>query len=234
MIWNQRTFYELLRVLVRGQRWLEIGCGRLVKSPELARVREKFGEAFYVGMDIDRPSLIGRRDRVVEADAVALPFPDSYFGVVSADMVFEHLSDPAQVLRECWRVLGEDGVVIIHTSCASHYLLTMGRGLSHFMSNNAYRRAVAKFTGRREEDIFPTWYRVNTRARLAKAIESAGFKAGMVALTETPNRPAWLMRWLPHSIKSSLLAVYFKCPPPPPLVRQIHESRAEHSPADRQ
>jgi hypothetical protein len=140
-------------------------------------------------------------------------------------MVFEHLNDPAQVLGECWRVLAEDGILLLHTSCSSHYLLTVGRALSLFMSEKSYRRAVARFTGRKEEDIFPTCYRVNTRADLAKAIEAAGFKAGMVALTETPNRPAWLVKWLPHSMKSSLLAVYFKSAPPPPLVRQPREDR---------
>jgi ubiquinone/menaquinone biosynthesis C-methylase UbiE len=225
MMWNERTFYELLRVVTCNQKWLDIGCGRPVRSPELARVRAQMREGLFVGVDRDRASLRSRQDRVVEADATHLPFPDGYFGVVSSDMVFEHLENPALVLIECWRVLQQDGVLLIHTACSLHYLLLGGRMLKAILSESAYRGAVSRFTGRRQEDIFPTRYQINTRAKLARAIEAAGFNAGLVAALETPDRAFRLGKYVPHNLKSSLLAMYFKAA----TKRPMHLVRTEET-----
>ncbi|MEH2236285.1 class I SAM-dependent methyltransferase [Nostoc sp.] len=41
----------------------------------------------------------------LEANIYALPFPDNSFDAIFSHALFEHLQEPAQALRELWRVL---------------------------------------------------------------------------------------------------------------------------------
>ena len=56
----------------------------------------------------DRPSPI----HTIQGDLNQLSFPAKSFDVVSMWTVLEHLSDPRQGLRECWRILRSEGHLI--------------------------------------------------------------------------------------------------------------------------
>lgn len=56
-----------------------------------------------------RLQALGREARVVEADAEALPFPDTSFDVVVCTLVLCSVRDPAQTLKELRRVLRPNG-----------------------------------------------------------------------------------------------------------------------------
>jgi ubiquinone/menaquinone biosynthesis C-methylase UbiE len=173
-------------------------------------------EQLYVGLDADWPSLAdGKRANRVLGNASALPFRDGSFDVVSSDMVFEHLEEPLDVLRESWRVLSGRGALIVHTASAIHYILMVGRALSSLLPRQTYVRLVARYTGRSQADIFPTRYLANTTGKFSRAVSEAGFVAGFTAALETPiprragpDRLLW--RLLPRLMKSTILAVYFK------------------------
>jgi 2-polyprenyl-3-methyl-5-hydroxy-6-metoxy-1,4-benzoquinol methylase len=53
--------------------------------------------------------------RFVGANAYALPFRPDSFDLVLAGEIVEHLRSPERVLRECSRVLVEDGLLIVTT-----------------------------------------------------------------------------------------------------------------------
>lgn len=114
----------------RGQRVLEIGCGRGVALPVLsARLRP----AWLTGIDID-PTLValararvertGVRATIVEADARALPFDDGAFDLVIDFGTCYHVSGgragSAEAMREIARVLRIGGRFIHETPVAQH------------------------------------------------------------------------------------------------------------------
>ncbi|MEH1888683.1 MAG: methyltransferase domain-containing protein [Nostoc sp.] len=47
----------------------------------------------------------------LEGNIYALPFPDNSFDAIFSHALFEHLQEPAQALRELWRVLKPGGIV---------------------------------------------------------------------------------------------------------------------------
>src|SRR5215469_2804754 len=218
-IWNQRVYYELLHQYSRARRWLDLGCGRGTDDSMLVPVRRGMKELIYVGVDLDMHSLKDSEEtNRVCADVGSLPFLDGSFDLVTSDMVFEHLSDPVAVLKEANRVLSDGGVLIIHTASSRHYMLMAGRLLSGILPRKTYRDLVSRYTGRKREDIFPTVYKANTARKLSAMASEAGFRAGLVGYLETPlDLPVKMQsleevvrKFLPLSLKSTLLAIYIK------------------------
>jgi len=52
---------------------------------------------------------------LVHGDATKLPFGDNLFDVVIATAVIEHVSEPEKIATECYRVLRQNGIVILTT-----------------------------------------------------------------------------------------------------------------------
>jgi ubiquinone/menaquinone biosynthesis C-methylase UbiE len=89
---------------------LDIGSGT---GSLLARLRREGHRGRLVGLDTS-PAAIAALEAIdgveaVRADAVALPFADGAFAVVTARHMLYHVSDPAQAVREAWRVLAPGG-----------------------------------------------------------------------------------------------------------------------------
>jgi ubiquinone/menaquinone biosynthesis C-methylase UbiE len=102
-----------------GERVLELGCGR----GEALRACAERG-ACAVGIDYSRDaveltrSTCGDRAAVLQADATELPLRSGSFGKVFLGDVLEHLTSvqAERMLAEAYRVTGETGTVVIHTS----------------------------------------------------------------------------------------------------------------------
>jgi SAM-dependent methyltransferase len=103
---------------VRG-RFLEIGCGTggfLVAAADMFLT--------VVGLDISLPRLIlakkqleetRRQAILISASAEFLPFSDESFHLVVGSDVIEHVENPAQVMRETYRVLESGGAIFLAT-----------------------------------------------------------------------------------------------------------------------
>lgn len=186
-IWNQILFYQALRTHASGRKWLDLGCGRGTTDPALIPIRQSMKEQFYVGTDLDRDSLKDCPEpNKILANAASLPFQEGSFDLISSNMVFEHLVDPLSVLREARRVLSNGGHLIIHTPSSSHFMLILGRILSSFLPASLYRKLVSLYEGRKEEDVFLTYYRANDEKLLADLARKAGLRLLSIRYLETP------------------------------------------------
>jgi ubiquinone/menaquinone biosynthesis C-methylase UbiE len=93
---------------------LEVGVG---EAEVAQRVRQRYPEARYVGIDLPDDELAGSwRSRDLAgtfADIVDLPFPDDSFDLVLGIEVFEHVPDPAAAAQEIARVATRDVVLSV-------------------------------------------------------------------------------------------------------------------------
>lgn len=99
---------------LRAARVLDLGASHLL----MARAFATHGAA-VVGMDVEHAALSrGMHERGAEAEnlqavvgsAMALPFANGAFDIVVCNHVYEHVPDPAVLMREIGRVLAKDGV----------------------------------------------------------------------------------------------------------------------------
>ena len=118
------VYFELLNwpaferlVPTPGRLTLDLGCG----EGRIGRLLQSAGHR-VVGVD-SSPRLValargaGGYDRVLDADATAIPLDDGVVDLVVAFMSLHDMDDPASAIAECARVLEPDGrlcAAIVH------------------------------------------------------------------------------------------------------------------------
>lgn len=173
---SQRSYGEVLERQVRpGERWLELGCGHHVLPPWQTEHERRLVEkaSAVVGIDADWGSLLKHKTirMRVRGGIDRLPFGNGRFSLATANMVVEHLSDPVAQFREIARVLEPGGRLLLHTPSVYGYALALGR-----LVPETIKPALIRFLeARREEDVFPTYYRANSRRALRGIAREAGF-----------------------------------------------------------
>lgn len=181
--YHQNHYARALADLVHeGTRWLDIGSGHSLHggwkatSPEILADRA----GYLIGCDLvpdDLRSNPALTDRVA-ASANSLPFAQESFDLVTANMVLEHLPDPRSALAEIRRVLAPGGRFLFVTPNRWNPLTWMA---STFLSAGWRSRVAQWLDGRSEKDIFPTFYRANSRRALGRLAALAGFQVERVA-----------------------------------------------------
>jgi ubiquinone/menaquinone biosynthesis C-methylase UbiE len=176
-----RYYQALLRHVQPGNRWLDLGCGRQI-VPDFAASLDQQREIaarmkLVVGMDVDAAIL----DHPLLQERVmgwgdALPFADSTFDLITANMVMEHVKDPARILSEARRVLRPGGQFLFHTPNFKYYLVF----IAWLIPDIIKRKIVWLLEHRADEDIFPTWYRINTTSRVRHWAAQQGFEVAEV------------------------------------------------------
>ena len=173
--YSQYLYEEALSAEVRsGVTWLDLGCGHQI-LPEWREVQERDLVAqckTVVGVDYDLLSLRNHRTiaRRVRGSISRLPFQDSAFDLATANMVVEHLDDPPAAFREIARVLKPGGVFICHTPNALGY----GALLARVIPQRLKILLARLLEGRCDTDVFPAYYRANTRGVIARVAADAG------------------------------------------------------------
>jgi ubiquinone/menaquinone biosynthesis C-methylase UbiE len=179
----QTVYTQALGARARqSPRWLDLGCGReLVRWGTAEAERALAAQAqLLVGLDRDLPSLRAHRaiTRRVHADGAQLPFAPESFDLVTANMVLEHLADPASQLRECWRALKPGGALLLHTPNAAGYPTLLAKLVPAWAKSGA----IWLLEGRGAADVFPTFHRINSERAVRQAARQAGFQAESVRL----------------------------------------------------
>lgn len=164
------------------EKWLDLGCGhQLLPSWRCENERYLVGKpSLFVGLDYDYYSLRNHKtiQVLVRGDISRLPFPSEAFDLVTSNMVFEHLSDPENQLKEILRILKPGGSLIFHTPNFMGY----GTVLAVIIPESLKAKVIRFLQQRNDEDIFPTYYRINTERKIRKLAESVGFKVAKLRL----------------------------------------------------
>ena len=154
---------------------LDVGCGRYLIPPWR---RDNPAPLFDLpramfGVDPDCVALAENREVPFRCAGLAdnLPFADESFDLVTANMVVEHLPDPLVEFHEIARVLRPGGVFVFHTPNARGYPTVLARALPEIIK----KRVVRVVDGRPEDEVYPTYYRANTRASLESLARTSGF-----------------------------------------------------------
>lgn len=180
----QYAYVDLLDAQVRtGERWLDLGCGRRLfpawmGDPDNAEHALINRAEEVVGIDPDAEALHYNPLPIIKhlGTAQSVPEADASFDLITANMVFEHLDDPAAVLRESARLLCPGGRLILHTP-NRWYPVTLAATL---VPERLRRRITAWLEKRPMCDIYPTRYRMNSAAAVRRLAERAGLEVHQI------------------------------------------------------
>lgn len=172
---------EWLQRLVSSEtRWLDAGCGHQSLESRLEREERKIVSSaqLAVGCDGMWSSVSRHRSlkRLVTCDVLALPFADRSFNFVTLNMVAEHLQRPEVVIAEIARVLEDGGVLLIHTPNAAGYGVKLNQLTWHLVPRRLVYALIRFLEYREPEDVFPTFYRANTRKRIYDLASGCGME----------------------------------------------------------
>lgn len=174
---SQDVFAEVLESQVIGRQvWLDLGCGRRMFPEWMVEQQNRVlsRTQWVVGLDPDFASL---RDHVAYTDKVQgsgyqIPFASATFDLVNANMVLEHMREPASLLAEIQRVLRPGGRLVFHTPNRDSWFIRIAARTPEWLKH----ALIPILEGRRLEDVFPTHYCFNRRADIENLAKAAGFR----------------------------------------------------------
>lgn len=146
---------------------MDLGAGRgqgHTDDPSLYRrgLRDLRGDARQViGLDVD-DAVLGN-PAVDEARIISdsrLPLETGSVDLIVADHTFEHIEDPQSFCAEIGRVTKAGGWLCVRTPNRLGYVGVMSRLIPRTAHSAVLKVAQP---GRDEKDVFPTYYRLNTR-----------------------------------------------------------------------
>jgi SAM-dependent methyltransferase len=168
-------FYSRIAALLKPtDRLLDYGAGRGAQILEDASAYRRSlkifrGRVAHVeGCDID--AAVRENPFLDHAEvfdpALPLPYTDASFDIVHAHWVFEHVEDPARVAAELLRVTKPGGHICAMTPNKAGYIAIASR-----LAGNANHVPLLRKVqpGRRDFDVFPTRYRLNTVQAVQRA-----------------------------------------------------------------
>lgn len=193
---SQYRYKEVLQSIVTpGLTWLELGCGHQI-FPEYMSSSENEERKLVgscrcaIGLDYSCDGLRKHRSLTnrLAGDIQRLPFADGSFDVVSANMVMEHIENPAAALSEIKRILKPGGVFVFHTINAYNYTFMIAKLIPQRIKN----KLIWLLEGRKEEDVFRVFYRFNTASQIELLVGETGMICARVELLNSTATTAQL------------------------------------------
>ena len=176
------SFYTRVNALIGSNMTaVDLGAGRGAwaetlpsYSRSLATLKGKCRHV--VGIDID-PAVLGNPtvdEALVVQPNASLPLADQSVDMIVAFAVLEHIVDPMRFAAEVRRTLRPGGWFCAWTPNKWGYV---GIG-ARCVPNSLHPRLLPKIhpsSNRREKDVFPTYYRMNTMAKIRAFFADAEF-----------------------------------------------------------
>ena len=214
------AFYFRVNALLKpDDTLLDIGCGRGEYQDDTVKVRSslrilKDKVKKVIGIDVDKagfdnPYLDEFHELNGEGDA--WPIEDNSINFIVCDWVLEHINKPTHFFAEVNRVLKPSGIFCARTTNRWHYF-AIGASL---IPNHLHAKVVGYVqSARKEEDVFPTVYKCNTKSQLKRQLSKINFKHVVYNFEAEPdylNFSRWsyflgtlYQRFAPNFIKATL------------------------------
>jgi 2-polyprenyl-3-methyl-5-hydroxy-6-metoxy-1,4-benzoquinol methylase len=160
------------RLVIAGCRWIDVGGGKCV-FPHNAKLARELADrcGALVGVDpsdnLDQNELVHERVKSTIEDFRS----GQTYDLATLRMVAEHVQNPQRTVLSLARLLRPGGRVVIYTpnrwSPGSIVAAVIPNKLHHYFTRLMWNT--------HEDDVFPTFYRMNTRRTLRTLFEAGGF-----------------------------------------------------------
>jgi SAM-dependent methyltransferase len=186
------NFYGFVNALLRPDMTVvDFGAGRggLLEYTEApyrtsySTIRGKVAKV--LGVDID--PIVARNPLIDEALVIepggAIPLADSTVDLIISMSTFEHITEPEPVQKEFLRILKPGGWVCVSTPNKYGYI-AMGARL---VPNELHKRVLRWMQPQRPSvDVFPTAYKLNTRAAIKRHFSPTDWDVTMFSWSNEP------------------------------------------------
>lgn len=154
-------------------RWIDVGGGKSI-FPDNPKLSMELAErcAYLVGVDpsdgIDQNEMVDERVRSTIEEFRS----DELFDLATLRMVAEHISEPDAMIQSLARLIRTTGCVVVYTP-NKWSLLAVAASLIPNRLHASFSRLL--WPDRKDEDVFPTSFKMNTKKRLQELFEAGGF-----------------------------------------------------------
>ena len=163
---------------------LDLGCGRGSYMDELeerdashiVNLRNFKGRVKKViGLDFDKNAAVNPsidEFHLLELDK-PWPIEDESIDICMSDWVMEHVDDVDFFFSELNRVMKKDGYVCFRTVNKYGYIALVSSLIPNYFHSKLLKRIQSD---RKEEDVFPTRYKCNTKGKISRTFKEHGFE----------------------------------------------------------
>lgn len=163
-----RFYRSLDRLLGQETQVLDVGAGAGEENPYALKGRV----GRLIGIDMD--PRVGKNPLLTAGlvgDCGTLPFKDNSFDLAFSIYVLEHIERPSTLVAEMRRVLRPGGLFVALTPSKFHYVSMIAA-----CTPTWFHKWINRRRGRKEQDTFPTQYKLNSRGAIERHFGGQGFE----------------------------------------------------------